>query len=95
MSGWGKPLRRPDRWLVLQEPDPGNGRLLTLSLVLGMYVLCPAPPTVSTVGASSKDTDYREHCVAETSVGNTGLRPGKASVETVKILGGRVDTYSS
>ena len=87
-------MRGCDCWLVLQELDPGNWRLLTPSPVLGMYILhCSPPPLlVPTVGASCKDTTWREHCGVETSVGNTGLSPGKASV---KILGDGVDTYSS
>lgn len=48
---------------MTQDLDPGNQRLLDLSLVLGMYVL----PTITTAGAVFKDTASREQCVVVTS----------------------------
>ena len=58
---WRRSWRGHDHWLT-SELDPGNGRHLTPSPVLGMHIL----PTVPTMGAVFKDGAMREQRVVET-----------------------------
>ena len=76
-----RPWRRRDHQLTF-ELDQGNGRLLPLSPVLGMYALS----TVLTVGTVFKDASWIEQCGVENNWTECVTETVTVSTQSYEIL---------
>ena len=71
------------------ELDQGNGRLLTLTPVLGMYALS----TIPTVGTVFKDASWTEQCGVANDRTEYVTETVKASIQTFEILAAGAKMY--